>query len=359
VVGAGADEVRSTLAADDLAWVTQSERLGTGHAALQALPMISPQSRVLILPGDMPLIRPGTVRRLLASEADLALLSFLPEDPTGYGRILRDGSGAVVAIREQRDASEAEKRVGEVNSGVLCAPAARLGAWLKELRADNAQGEYYLTDCVGLAVADGHDVAAIVAEDPGELMGANDRAQLASLERVFQERSRQALFDQGVTLLAAETVQVRGTVTGGRDVVIDAGVVLSGRIELGDGVTIAAGCVLSDVTLAAGTRVEPYCVLEGVTTHGACTIGPFARLRQGTELDEGVKIGNFVETKKARFGAGAKASHLTYAGDAEIGPGANIGAGSVISTDAPDDRLTVARARQRTIEGWQRPTKKP
>jgi len=402
VIGAGADEVRSTLAADDLAWVTQSERLGTGHAALQALPMISPQSRVLILPGDMPLIRPGTVRRLLASEAELALLSFLPEDPTGYGRILRDGSGAVVAIREQRDASEAEKRVGEVNSGVLCAPAARLGAWLKGLRADNAQGEYYLTDCVGLAVAEGHDVAAIVAEDPGELMGANDRAQLASLERVFQERSRQTLFDQGVTLLAPETIQVRGTVTCGRDVVIDAGVVLSGRIELGDGVSIATGCVLSDVSLAAGTRVEPYCVLEGATTHGACTIGPFARLRQGTELDEGVKIGNFVETKKARFGTGAKASHLTYAGDAEIGPGANIGAGtitcnydgankhltiigagafigsnsslvapvrigpgatigagSVISTDAPDDRLTVARARQRTIEGWQRPTKKP
>jgi len=402
VIGAGAEEVRSSLGTDDLEWVIQSERLGTGHAALQALPGIDPAARVLILPGDMPLIRPATVRRLLDAEAELALLSFLPEEPDGYGRILRDDGGAVLAIREQRDASESERRVREVNSGVLCGTAGLLGSWLEGLRADNAQGEYYLTDCVSAAVSDGHKVAAIVADDPGELLGANDRAQLAVLEQVFQQRARQALFDQGVTLPAPETVQVRGTVTSGRDVVIDAGVVLSGGIELGDDVNIAAGCVLSDVRLAAGTRVEPYCVLEDVTTHGPCTIGPFARLRPGTELDEGVRIGNFVETKNARFGRGAKANHLTYAGDVEIGAGANVGAGtitcnydgankhmtiigegafigsnsalvapvrigsgatvgagSVISSDAPDGRLTVARARQKTIEGWQRPRKKP
>ena len=402
VIGAGADQVRSTLAADDLNWVIQSERLGTGHAAQQALPAVNPESRVLVLPGDMPLIRPRTIRRLLDNTAELSLLSFVADDPSGYGRILRDEQGAVTAIREHRDASAVEKQVREVNSGVLCAPVARLGAWLDGIRADNAQGEYYLTDCVAMAVAGGHDVAGIVAEDAGELLGANDRAQLAALEQVFQQRARQALFDQGVTLPAPDTVQVRGTVTSGRDVLIDAGVVLSGRNELGDGVSIGTGCVLSDVKLAAGTRIEPHSVLDGVTTHGACTVGPFARLRTGTELAEGVRIGNFVETKKASFGAGAKAGHLAYAGDVEvgahanlgagtitcnydgankhrtvigerafvgsnsalvapvrIGKGATVGAGSVISEDAPDDRLTVARSRQRTVEGWQRPQKKP
>lgn len=402
VIGSGAEQVRSTLAADDLDWVIQSERLGTGHAARQALPAVRPESRVLVLPGDMPLIRPRTIHRLLEAGTELAVLSFVPEDPHGYGRILRDGRGAVTAIREQRDASESEKQVREVNSGVLCAPAARLGDWLDRIRADNAQGEYYLTDCVSLAVAEGRGVDAIVAEQADELLGANDRAQLAMLEQVFQVRARRALLDRGVTLLAPETVQARGAVTTGRDVVIDSGVVLSGQVELGDDVRIGTGCVLNDVKLAAGTRIEPYCVLDGVVTHGACTIGPFARLRAGTELAEGVRIGNFVETKKARFGAGAKANHLAYAGDAEIGANANlgagtitcnydgankhvtiieegafigsnsalvapvrigsgatVGAGSTISMDAPDERLTVARARQRTVEGWKRPQKKP
>ncbi|TVQ29251.1 MAG: UDP-N-acetylglucosamine diphosphorylase/glucosamine-1-phosphate N-acetyltransferase [Wenzhouxiangella sp.] len=400
VVGFGAGQVEAALAGSGCRFVEQAQRLGTGHAAAQALPAIDPASRVLILPGDMPLIRGETIRALLDSPSDLALLSFMADDPTGYGRILRDAGGRVQAIREHRDASEAERAVCEVNSGVMCARAGDFAAWLDRVGADNAQGEYYLTDCIALAVADGRTVEAVVAAQADELLGANDRAQLAELETVYQVRARQALFDQGVTLLDPGSVQVRGRVQAGRDVCIDAGVVLEGEIELGDGVEIGPGCVLSDVRLAAGTQVKPYCVLEGMHSTGACTIGPFARLRPGTVLGEEVKIGNFVETKNARFSAGAKASHLSYVGDAEVGARANIGAGtitcnydgankhqtrigadafigsnsalvapvtigeggtigagSVISQDAPDGQLTVSRARQRSIAGWKRPVK--
>ncbi len=401
VVGVGAEQVMSALDGTGCQFVEQAERLGTGHAAAQALPAIDPGSRVLILPGDMPLIRTETLCELLASPADLALLSFIADDPTGYGRIMRDDGGRVLAIREHRDASEAERSVREVNSGVMCASAAYFSSWLERVSADNAQGEYYLTDCIALAGADGRTVEAIVAAEADELLGANDRAQLAELEGVYQVRARQALFDQGATLLDPSSLQIRGRVTVGRDVCIDAGVVLAGNIELGDEVEIGVGCVLSDVHLASGTQVKPYSVLESVRSEGACTIGPFARLRPGTVLGEGVKIGNFVEVKNAVFHAGAKASHLSYIGDAEVGSEANIGAGtitcnydgankhktvigaeafigsntalvapvsvgeggtigagSVISQDAPAGQLTVARARQRSIQGWKRPAKK-
>lgn len=398
VIGAGADQVEAALAGRDCQFVLQSERLGTGHAAQQALPQVDANARVLILPGDMPLIRPETLKRLLDQPAELGVLSFKASDPTGYGRILRDGEGRVRAIREERDASPEERQVNEVNSGVMCALASDFSAWLEKVRADNAQGEYYLTDCIGIAAESGRGVQAVIADQADELMGANDRAQLATLEATFQQAARQELFNQGVTLADPNTVQIRGRVRCGRDVFIDTGVVLEGAIELGDNVVVGPGCVLRDSRLAAGTRLAPYSVLERVLTTGACVIGPFARLRPGTELAEGVKIGNFVETKNARFAAGAKASHLSYVGDAEIGAranlgagtitcnydgvnkhrteigedafigsnsalvapvqigdGATIGAGSVISQAAPADQLTVARARQRSIPGWRRP----
>ncbi|MGY6587925.1 MAG: bifunctional UDP-N-acetylglucosamine diphosphorylase/glucosamine-1-phosphate N-acetyltransferase GlmU [Wenzhouxiangella sp.] len=401
VTGSGADQVEASLAETGCLFARQPERLGTGHAAMQALPLVADDSRVLILPGDMPLIRPETLKSLLASQADLALLSFMADDPTGYGRILRDAQGRVLAIREQRDASADELAVNEVNSGVMCARAGDFARWLDQISDDNAQGEYYLTDCIAIAAGEGRRVDAVVAPDADELMGANDRAQLAQLEAVFQNRARQALMAQGATLADPSRVIVRGHVACGQDVFIDADVLLQGDITLGDDVQIGQGCVLKDCSLASGTQLAPYTVIESASTTGACTVGPFARLRPGTELAEGVKIGNFVETKNARFERGAKASHLSYVGDARVGEGANlgagtitcnydgvnkhrtdigagafvgsnsalvapveigqnatIGAGSVISQQAPADTLTVARARQRSLPSWKRPEKK-
>jgi bifunctional UDP-N-acetylglucosamine pyrophosphorylase/glucosamine-1-phosphate N-acetyltransferase len=401
VVGAGAEHVEAELEGQVCQLVLQSERLGTGHAAMQALPRVDDQARVLILPGDMPLIRPETLQKLIDCPADLAVLSFIADDPTGYGRIVRDISEGVSAIREHKDASEDERAIREVNSGVMCARAADWRHWLARIKSDNAQGEYYLTDCIGLAAADGSAVEAVVADDSDELLGANDRSQLAELEQVFQKRARKALMASGVTLLSPDTVNIRGEVRAEADVVVDSQVSLEGHVVLGAGVSIGQGCVVRDVSLAPGTRLEPYCVLEGVTTTGACTVGPFARLRPGTELGAGVKIGNFVETKKARFAEGAKASHLSYIGDAlvgaganlgagtitcnydgvnkhqtiigedafvgsnsalvapvEVGAGATIGAGSVIGKNAPPNQLTLTRSPQRSISAWQRPTKK-
>jgi bifunctional UDP-N-acetylglucosamine pyrophosphorylase/glucosamine-1-phosphate N-acetyltransferase len=403
VVGNGAEQVGELLAGlgdPRLRTVEQHQRLGTGHAVAQALPHVPEGARVIVLPGDMPLIRAATLRRFAEQTAPLAVLSFVADDPHGYGRILRDDRQRVIGIREQRDADEAEAAIREVNSGVLAADAERLQGWLQRVDNTNSQAEYYLTDCIALAVADGERVEAVVCDDADELLGANDMAQLAGLERALQQRRRADLLGAGVRMAAPETVQVRGRVTAGRDVALDAGVVLEGDVALGDGVTVGTGCVVRDSRLAAGTRLEPYCVLDGAETTGAATVGPFARLRPGTVLGAGVRIGNFVETKNARLAGGAKANHLTYIGDAEIGEranlgagtitcnydgankhvtivganafvgsncalvapvavgeGATIGAGSVVSGDAPPGALTVARARARTIPGWKRPTK--
>ena len=404
VVGHGADQVSAMLAslADDrIVTVTQRERLGTGHAVLQAMGEIPESARVMVLPGDMPLVRPETLVEFSTLAAPLAVLSFQAPDPHGYGRILRDPDGRVVGIREQRDASEAEARITEVNSGVLAADADRLNDWLDRLDNDNSQGEYYLTDCIGLAAGDGAAVEAMCCNDPEETLGANNMRQLADLDRALQRRRRNALMDAGVRMPDPDSVQVRGRVSAGRDVVIEPGAVLEGDVSLGDGVIVGVGCTLREARLAAGTRLEPYCVLDGAETTGACTVGPFARLRPGTVLAAGVRIGNFVETKNAVFGEGAKANHLSYAGDAEIGAHANlgagtitcnydgankhrtiigedafidsnsalvapvvigdratVGAGSVVTGEAPADALTVARARARSIPGWKRPVKK-
>jgi len=411
VVGHCADQVEAMLAEfagsstagkAAISTVTQHQRLGTGHAVQQAMGDIPDSARVMVLPGDMPLVRGETLAAFSALTAPLAVLSFQAPDPHGYGRILRNPEGRVVGIREQRDANEAEARITEVNSGVLAADADRLSAWLGRLGNDNAQGEYYLTDCIGLAAGDGaDDVDAMCCNDPEETLGANNMRQLADLERALQRRRRNALMDAGVRMPDPDSVQIRGPVSAGRDVVIEAGAVLEGDVRLGDGVVVGVGCVVRDARLAAGTRLEPYCTLDGVETTGACTVGPFARLRPGTILAAGVRIGNFVETKNAVFGEDAKANHLSYAGDAEIGARANlgagtitcnydgankhrttigedafigsnsalvapvtigdratVGAGSVVSGEAPADALTLARARSRTIPGWKRPTGK-
>lgn len=401
VIGAGAEKVRAAFPGAPVRWTVQDQRLGTGHAVAQALPEVPDTARVLVIPGDTPLVRPSTLAGLVATDSELALLSFIAADPAGYGRVLRDAEGRVAGIVEEADAGEAERALDEVNSGVLTANAGRLGKWLARVERNNRQREYYLTDCLALAIEDGVEAQILLAEDPAELAGANDRAQLAALEASLQRRRRDELLAAGVTLPDPDSVQIRGEVSSGCDVVLDAGVILADEIELGDGVEVGAGCVLTGCRLAAGTRIHPYSVLEGVVTTGACSIGPFARLRPGTVLAAGVKVGNFVEIKNASLASGVRAGHLSYVGDAEIGARANlgagtitcnydgvakhrtlvgagafigsntalvapvtvgdnatIGAGSVISSDAPAGALTLSRARQRTVAGWKKPGRK-
>ncbi len=385
---------------DDLAWAEQARQLGTGHAVQQALPAIPDEARVLVLYGDVPLITADTLRRLLGEPGPLAVLAADLPDPTGYGRIVRDTSGHVARIVEHKDADEAQRRITLANTGVIACDAGKLRGWLSALRNDNAQGEYYLTDIFEQAAAGYCAAEIVVVADPMETEGANDPWQLAQLERAFQLRQVRALCAQGVRVADASRVDIRGTVTAGSDVELDVGVVLEGNVVLGDGVRIGPFCRLRDVQLAAGTLVRAHCDLEGMRSEGAATIGPFARLRPGTVLADGVHVGNFVEAKNTAMGPGSKANHLTYLGDAmvgskvnigagtitcnydgvnkstttigdgafigsnsalvapvTIGKDATIGAGSVITRHAPDGKLTVARGIQKTIDGWQRPKK--
>ena len=403
VHGHGGDQVRAAFAQDTaLSWAEQAQQLGTGHAVQQAMPAVPDEARVLVLYGDVPLLTSATLAPLTESSRPLVVLAAEPDDPTGYGRVIVDAQGAVVAIVEQKDATPEQRRVGLINTGIIAADAARLRAWLAQLTNDNAQGEFYLTDVFALAAAEGLAAEVLPCVDAKDASGANDAWQLAELERHYQRRCARALCVQGVRLADPSRFDQRGTLRVGRDVEIDIDAVFEGDVVLGDGVRIGPFCRLKDVQLAAGTVVQAHCDLDGVETKGACTIGPFARLRPGTELAEGVHIGNFVETKKARLGRGSKANHLTYLGDAEIGAGVNvgagtitcnydgvnkfvtriedgafigsnsslvapvtigadatIGAGSVITKDAPADHLSVARGRQEMIEGWRRPKKQP
>ena len=402
VYGHGGDQVRAAFADQaDLHWAEQAQQLGTGHALQQAMPGVPEAARVLVLYGDVPLITVDSLAGLLAAAGDgLAVLTETLDDPTGYGRVLLGADGRVQAIVEQKDADAAQQAVRLVNTGVIAAPAADLRRWLAALGNDNAQGEYYLTDVFAMARDQGRPAAVAACGVAGEAEGANDPLQLAQLERRYQRRAAEALMRAGVRLADPARFDLRGTVEAGRDVEIDVDVVLEGRVVLGDGVRIGPFCRLRDVELAAGTEVRAHCDLEGVLGHGAASIGPYARLRPGTELAEGVHIGNFVETKKTRLGAGSKANHLSYLGDAEIGAGVNIGAGtitcnydgvnksttrigdgafigsnsslvapvsigedatigagSVISRDAPAGKLSVARGRQLTVDNWKRPKK--
>jgi bifunctional UDP-N-acetylglucosamine pyrophosphorylase/glucosamine-1-phosphate N-acetyltransferase len=405
VHGHGGAQVQAAFAdAPDLAWALQDRQLGTGHAVLQALPAIPDAAQVLVLFGDVPLILPATLERLLAAagESRFALLAEHVADPRGYGRVLRDGLGRVRGIVEEKDATPEQRAVNLINTGVLTAAAGDLKRWLARVGNRNAQGEYYLTDIFALAADEDRHAACIECSEAGEADGANEPWQLATLERRLQLRLvRRLALDHGVRFADPARVDVRGRVAAGRDVQVDVDVVFEGTVQLGDGVRIGPFCRLRDVVLGAGTVVHAHCDLDGAVADAGCIIGPFARLRPGTELGPDAHVGNFVETKKTRLGAGSKANHLTYLGDAEIGSKVNVGAGtitcnydgvnkhltrigdgafigsnsalvapvdigaeatvgagSVISKSAPAGELTVARARQVTIPGWKRPTKK-
>ncbi|WP_367347057.1 bifunctional UDP-N-acetylglucosamine diphosphorylase/glucosamine-1-phosphate N-acetyltransferase GlmU [Stenotrophomonas bentonitica] len=402
VYGHGGEAVRAAFADQpDLQWAEQREQLGTGHAVQQAMPQVPDAAKVLVLYGDVPLIRLDTLQHLLSQPGRLAVLVADMANPTGYGRIVRNAEGKVGAIVEQKDANEEQLAIRTINTGIITADATALRAWLSQLSNSNAQGEYYLTDVFASAAADYTPADMAFVADAQEAEGANDPWQLSQLERAWQLREVRALCAQGARVIDPARLDIRGTVTVGRDVQIDVSVILEGSVELGDGVSIGPFTRLKDVKLAAGTVVKPHCDLEGVVSEGAADIGPFARLRPGTVLAEGSHVGNFVETKKIHLGAGSKANHLTYLGDAVIGSKVNIGAGtitcnydgvnksqttigdnafigsnsslvapvtigdratiaagSVITRNAPPGELTVARARQQTIEGWHRPVKK-
>lgn len=401
VIGHGADLVREQLAADDLNFVLQDKQLGTGHAVAQAVPAITADT-VLILYGDVPLIEVETLQRLLTlvNDQQLGLLTVTLDDPAGYGRIVRDEHDRVTAIVEHKDASEAQKAIREGNTGILAVPGKRLADWLGRLSNNNAQGEYYLTDVIAMAVNDGLTVATAQPLDAMEVQGANDRKQLADLERHYQLREARRLMALGVTLRDPSRFDVRGEVTVGRDVMIDINVILEGRVVIEDDVSIGPNCVIKDSTLRKGAIIKANSHLEGAIVGEAADAGPFARLRPGSVLGPRAHVGNFVELKNAEMGEGAKAGHLTYLGDAVIGARTNIGAGTItcnydgankhktvlgedvfigsnnslvapvtiatgastaagstINQDVAAEQLAVARARQRNIDGWKRPVK--
>jgi bifunctional UDP-N-acetylglucosamine pyrophosphorylase/glucosamine-1-phosphate N-acetyltransferase len=330
VVGHGANDVRSAFA-DDVAWVEQAQRQGTGHAVNQALPGIAADAVVLVVYGDVPLIAAETLRHAAAAaqQGAVALVTARLEDPAQLGRIVRDADGAIARIVEYRDADDDQRAITEVNSGILAARRDVLARLLGRVTADNAQGEYYLTDVIGLAVAEGTVVTGLSVSDPDEISGVNDRAELAALERRFQSREVARLLAAGVSVADPARVDIRGRVSAGRDCFLDVNVVLEGDVRLGDDVHVGPGAVIRNATLGDGVRVEAHTVIDGASVAARCVLGPFARLRPGTTLAEEVRIGNFVETKKAVLGRGSKANHLAYLGDATIGARTNIGAGTI------------------------------
>ncbi len=401
VYGHGGEVVREALDAPDLAWARQDPPQGTGHAVQQAMPLVDDGDIALILYGDVPLIGVPTLQRLMAAASDrqLALLTVNMDDPTGYGRIIREG-GKVTCIVEEKDASPEQRRVQEVNTGILAAPVERLRGWLANLKNDNAQGEYYLTDIIAMAVADGLEVVTTQPDAFEETLGVNNKTQLAELERIHQRNIARGLTDAGVTVIDPARIDVRGTLTCGRDVEIDVNCIFEGKVELADGVRVGANCVIRNATIGAGTRIAPFSHIEDTTMGAACAIGPYARTRPGTVLGEDVHLGNFVEVKNSVIADHSKANHLAYVGDADIGQrvnvgagtitcnydgankfrtiieddvfigsdtqlvapvrvgkGATLGAGTTLSKDAPAGELTVSRAKQVSIPGWKRPVK--
>lgn len=402
VYGHGGEQVKSAISAPGVRWVLQEQQLGTGHAVAQALAGIPDDHLVLVLYGDVPLIRAETLQPLLdaASPGALALLTVKLDDPSGYGRIVRDAAGGVQRIVEQKDASPAEQAIREGNSGLLACSARLLQQWLAQLRNDNAQGEYYLTDIIGMAVEQGVAVAAIPVAEADEVAGVNDRYQLALLERALQARQAKQLLQAGLSLADPARFDLRGELQHGRDCSIDINVILSGRVVLGDRVRIGPNCVIRDAEIGDDTVIEPNSVVEEARIGAGCRVGPFARLRPGSQLEETARVGNFVEVKAAVLQRGAKVNHLSYIGDADVGPevnvgagtitcnydgankhrtvigagafigsgtnlvapvtvgaGATIGAGTTLTRDAPADQLTLARPPQKTISNWQRPQK--
>ena len=402
VIGHGAAQVRATMRDEQLVFVEQAEQLGTGHALQQCLDTIKPGNDVLILVGDAPLIRAETISRLLeqSGDASVSVLSFVPANAFGYGRIVRAENGNVSAIVEQKDTTPAEAEIGECNSGTLMIRGDRLRDLVMALDNANAQGEFYLTDVVALAAAAGDRIAAVVCEDANEVNGINNQQQLAVVEMLYRERAAQALMAQGVKLFDPARIDVRGEISVGRDVQIDVNCIFEGAVSLGDNVRIGANCVIRNTRIAAGSEIKPMTSIEDAIIGSNVSIGPFTRIRPGTECNDGVKIGNFVELKKAHIGKGSKISHLSYIGDTEMGSevnvgagtitcnydgvnkfktviedgvfigadsqlvapvrvarNASIGAGSTITRDVEADKLSLSRSKQVTIDGWSRPKK--
>ena len=403
IVGHGAEKVQEKMAAPDVKFVLQAEQLGTGHAVQQALPHLRSDATVLILYGDVPLTRTETLQKLIAgvNEKQMGLLTVNLPDPTGYGRIVRDEKNTVIAIVEHKDASDEQKKICEINTGIMAVKAAHLQKWLPQLKNNNAQGEYYLTDIIAMAKAEG---IAIHVEQPNaveEVEGINNRQQQAALERFYQKQKANELMVAGVTLLDPSRLDIRGNLTAGRDVVIDVNCVFEGNVILGDGVVIEANCVIINSKIGNNSCIKAFSHIEESIMAANCDIGPYARLRPGTDLAEEVKIGNFVETKKAVIARGSKVNHLSYVGDAKvgakvnvgagtitcnydgvnkfnteigdnafigsnsalvapvkIGAGATVGAGSVITRNVEDLELAIGRSKQQNIQGWKRPTKK-
>ena len=401
VVGHGAELVSSAIAADDVTTYVQSEQLGTGHAALAAAPHCQPESTVIVLFGDVPLLSSATLSRVIkAAESGPVLLAASVKDPHGYGRVIRDSNGAFERVVEQKDANVEELSVCEVNTGVLAAKSQNLNSWLARVTNDNAQGEYYLPDVLGLAVSDGYSVEVVVTDDEVETQGVNDRIQLEALERSLQIRQAEALMARGVYLSDKSRFDLRGKLDCAEDVSIDVNVLIEGHVSIARGATIEANCVLKDCTIGEGAVVRAFSHIEGATVGPDCQVGPYARLRPGAELSAKAKVGNFVEVKNSHFGEGAKANHLAYVGDAEIGAGSNIGAGTItcnydgvnkhrtelgenvfigsnstlvaplivedngfvaagstVTSPVGQSELAVGRAKQRNIKGWKRPEK--
>lgn len=403
IYGHGGDQVKATITDTDIQWVEQAEQKGTGHAVAQATGHIQDDDDVVIAYGDVPLISAATLHSLASAlqNADLVVLTTQLSNPFGYGRIVRNADGKVQKIVEEKDADDEVRKIKEVNTGFIAAKGKQLKKWLEAITPNNAQGEYYLTDCVELAVAEGAVVDAVICDNPMEVQGVNNRMQQAELERAYQWQQAQALMVEGVTMMDPTRVDIRGTMTVGKDVVIDVNNVFIGDVTLGDGVVIEPGCVIENVVIGANTRVKANSVLESAAIGQDCDIGPFARLRPDTVLHDNAKIGNFVEIKKSTVGSGSKVNHLSYVGDTSMGSGVNIGAGTItcnydgankhqtvigdnvfvgsctqmvapvevragstigagstITKNTQEGSLTVARAKQITIKDWVRPTKK-
>jgi bifunctional UDP-N-acetylglucosamine pyrophosphorylase/glucosamine-1-phosphate N-acetyltransferase len=403
VYGHGGEQVKANFPDTAIQWVEQTQLLGTGHAVQQALPQLQGVEQVLVLYGDVPLINTATLQQLIEASianAALGLITIKLPDPTGYGRIIRDVTGSILKNVEQKDATSNELAVDEINTGIMTAQRSQLESWLGRINNQNAQGEFYLTDCIALAVADGVKIVSAQPHCTEEILGINDRLQLARLERHVQQNNAKALMRAGVTICDPARFDLRGTLQIGIDVTIDINAIIEGTVVIGDGVKIGSNCLLRNCSLGAGTQVYANSIIEDASIADSVRIGPFARIRPGTKLAAGVHVGNFVEIKNSQIGPGSKANHLTYLGDSnigsgvnigagtitcnydgankhqtvigdrafigsnaaliapvQIGPGATIGAGSVITQDAPDDKLTITRSAQKVIEDWQRPQK--
>ena len=402
VVGHGAEQVREAMSTVDIHWVIQGEQLGTGHAVLQAMPLVSDDSIVLVLYGDVPLITSHSLNNLVSrATAAPALLTAIVEQPLGLGRIIRDGRGKLLEVVEEKDATDEQRRISEVNTGVLAAPAKDLKHYLPRVGNSNKQGEYYLPDILGLAVKEGKTIESFVVSSELEVQGVNDRLQLNQVEREFQRRQAQDLMRQGVSIGDINRLDIRGSLRCGEDVTIDVNVVIEGCVELGNGVSVGPNCVLIDTRVEDGAVIQAFSHLQESVIGKNCSVGPYARLRPGSHMDEGAKVGNFVEMKKANVGKGSKISHLSYIGDCEMGSGVNVGAGTIVcnydgvnksqtvigdgvfvgsnstlvapltiekgafvgagsavTRTVEENELAVSRARQKNIQGWQRPTKK-